>query len=270
VDLLMRKRLCSKAAGRLIVVAVLTALPATSRAEPARHRASVLPGSFVYLRDVDPTIIQDIRYATTNNFTGHRLAGYAAAECILRREVAAGLARAQQDLKVRGLSLKVFDCYRPQRASHDMLAWATGPETPAQKRYYPNLDKRKLFALGYIAASSGHSTGAVVDLTLVDLAADNKVSFDPAANYADCAAPAEKRAPEGSVDMGSGFDCFDRASHTAARSITPQQRDWRQTLLTAMRRQGFVNYSKEWWHFSLPGAGRGAFDFPIAGRKSSQ
>jgi zinc D-Ala-D-Ala dipeptidase len=271
VDLLMRKRLCGKAAGGLIVAAALaTALPATSRAEPARQRASMLPGSFVYLRDVDPTIIQDIRYATTNNFTGRRLAGYEAGECILRREAAAALARVQQDLKSRGLSLKVFDCYRPARASRDMLAWATGAETPMQKRYYPKLNKRDLFALGYIAASSGHSTGAAIDLTLVELTADNKAGFDPAASYADCTAPAEKRAPENSVDMGSGFDCFDGSSHTAARSITLQQRDWRQTLVTAMRRQGFVNYSKEWWHFSLPGAGRGAFDFPIAGCKSPQ
>ncbi len=88
----------------------------------------------------------------------------------------------------RGLSLKVFDCYRPARASRDMLAWATGAETPAQKRYYPKLNKRDLFALGYIAASSGHSTGAAIDLTLVELAADNKASFDPAASYADCTA----------------------------------------------------------------------------------
>jgi D-alanyl-D-alanine dipeptidase len=100
----------------------------------------------------------------------------------------------------------------------------------------------------------------------VELAADNKASFDPAASYADCTASAEKRAPEGSVDMGSGFDCFDSTSHTAARSITPQQRDWRQTLVTAMRRHGLVNYGKEWWHFSLPGVGRGVFDFPITRR----
>ena len=35
------------------------------------------------------------------------------------------------------------------------------------------------------------------------------------------------------------------------------------TLVAAMARQGFANYSKEWWHFSLPGAGGAAYDFPI-------
>jgi D-alanyl-D-alanine dipeptidase len=229
--------------------------------------AQGMPRDFAYLRDVDASILQDIRYATANNFTGKRLAGYEAEECILKREIAAALSRVQQALKPSGLSLKVLDCYRPQSASRAMLAWANDrAETPAQKRYYPKLNKRDLFRLGYIAAQSGHSTGAVVDLTLVELAADNSATFDPAKSYADCTAPADKRAPEGGVDMGTGFDCFAAASHTAARSITPRQREWRQTLKDAMRRQGFANYSKEWWHYSMDGAGGGAFDFPILKR----
>jgi D-alanyl-D-alanine dipeptidase len=234
-------------------------------AQSGEHRAPALPRDFVRLRDVDPTIIQDIRYATANNFTSRRLAGYEAGECIVRRVVAAALAGVQQDLRSRGLSLKMLDCYRPQRASRAMLAWARdGVEAAASRRYFPRLSKRDLFRLGYVAASSGHATGAAVDLTLVELAADNRAGFDPGADYADCTAPAETRSPEGSVDMGSGYDCFDRISHTAARSITPQQRAWRQLLVTAMRRHGFVNYAKEWWHFSLPGARRGAFDFPVS------
>ena len=93
-----------------------------------------------------------------------------------------------------------------------------------------------------------------LDLTLVDLNADNSARFDPAKAYADCTAPAGARAPEASVDMGTGYDCSDVKAHTAARSITPAQRRWRNLLVAAMAKQGFVNYSKEWWHFSLPGA----------------
>jgi D-alanyl-D-alanine dipeptidase len=230
--------------------------------------AQDLPREFVYLRDVDKSILQDIRYATVNNFTGKRLTGYEAEECILKREVAAALSRVQRDLKPRGLSLKVLDCYRPQRASRAMLAWANDrAETRAQKRYYPKLNKRDLFRLGYIAAQSGHSTGTVVDLTLTELATGNSAAFDPAKSYADCTAPVDARAPEGMVDMGTGFDCFDVASHTAAGSITPKQREWRQVLKDAMRRQGFANYAKEWWHYSMSGAGGGAFDFPILKRE---
>jgi D-alanyl-D-alanine dipeptidase len=55
--------------------------------------------------------------------------------------------------------------------------------------------------------------------------------------------------------------------HTNAASITPAQRRWRNLLVAAMARQGFVNYSKEWWHFSLPGIGATAYDFPIQPRR---
>ena len=63
--------------------------------------------------------------------------------------------------------------------------------------------------------------------------------------------------------MGTGYDCSDLKAHTAARSITAEQRKWRTMLVAAMAKQGFVNYAKEWWHFSLPGAGGQAYDFPI-------
>ena len=99
---------------------------------------------------------------------------------------------------------------------------------------------------------------------MVDLTADNSATFDPAKSYADCTAPVEKRAPEGSIDMGTGYDCTDLKGHTRSSAITPEQRHWRQELIAAMAKQGFVNYSKEWWHFSLPGAGGVAYDFPIA------
>jgi D-alanyl-D-alanine dipeptidase len=37
-------------------------------------------------------------------------------------------------------------------------------------------------------------------------------------------------------------------------------------LVSQMRKQGFVNYSKQWRHFSMPGAGGAAYDFPIKPR----
>ncbi len=84
---------------------------------------------------------------------------------------------------------------------------------------------------------------------------------------ADCTANEALRAPEASVDMGTGYDCSDFKAHTAAASITPAQRKWRNTLLSVMARQGFVNYAKEWWHFSLPGVAGLAYDFPILRRE---
>ena len=249
-----------------LVKARIIALALTAAASPAH--AQPLPGGFVYLRDIDPSIIQDIRYATSNNFVGHPMAGYRAGECVVKREVAFRLKAIQQELARRKLSLKMFDCYRPARAVHDMVVWAQNDrETPAERRYNPAFSKQELFRLGYIAERSGHSTGAALDLTLVDLTADNSARFDPAKAYADCTAPVEARAPEGSVDMGTGYDCSDVKAHTAASSIAPAQRKWRNLLVAAMSKQGFVNYSKEWWHFSLPGAGGQAYDFPILPRR---
>jgi hypothetical protein len=48
--------------------------------------------------------------------------------------------------------------------------------------------------------------------------------------------------------------------------ITEAQCRWRNLLVGGMARQGFVNYAREWWHFSLPGAGGPAYDFPITPR----
>jgi len=234
---------------------------------PEVARAQALPGGFVYLRDVDPSILQDIRYATSNNFVGKVLSGYEAGECVVKRDVALRLKAVQQELAKQKLSLKMFDCYRPARASMDMVRWSRdGKETASQRRYNPALAKADLFRLGYIAAYSGHSTGAALDLTLVDLTADNSASFDPKKAYADCTAPVEARAPEGSIDMGTGYDCSDLKANTRSSAITAEQRKWRNTLVTAMRSQGFVNYFREWWHFSLPGAGGQAYDFPIKRR----
>ncbi len=226
--------------------------------------AQELPDDFVFLRDIDPGIRQDIRYAGVNNFVGRRLSGYDAAECIVKRRVGQALAKVQRELKAQDLSLKMLDCYRPARASRDMVAWAQdGYETPAQKRYNPSFNKADLFRLGYIAERSGHSTGAAVDVTLVDLRAGASSVFDPGKAYGNCIAPEAQRAPEASVDMGTGYDCSDAKAWTASRAINASQRRWRDILVTSMRKQGFVNYAKEWWHFSMPGVGTRAYDFPI-------
>jgi D-alanyl-D-alanine dipeptidase len=247
---------------RLILAIALTALGLALSARAASGQA--LPAGFAYLRDIDPTILQDIRYAGANNFIGRPLAGYGAAECVVKREVGLALKSIQRELARQKLSLKMFDCYRPERAVADMVAWAgNGKETSAEHRYNPAFSKADLFRLGYIATHSQHSTGVALDLTLVDLTANNSSGFDPNKAYADCTAPVAARAPEGSVDMGTGYDCSDVKAHTAASSITPAQRRWRNLLVAAMGKQGFVNYSKEWWHFSQSGAGRQAYDFPI-------
>jgi D-alanyl-D-alanine dipeptidase len=246
---------------------VTSCLAATLITSPS-HARDMLPPGFVYLRDVDSSIAQDMRYATSDNFTGRPLPGYKAGECILRREAAEALRRVQADLAHENLGLKVYDCYRPTRAVRAMAAWAhDGDEGAATKRFYPELQKRNLFRLGYIAAQSKHSTGTTVDLTLIRRPATPAPAFDPAARYGPCTGPAAKRAPDNSIDMGTAFDCFDLRSYSASRAIAPEQKRWRGVLNTAMHRSGFANYFREWWHYSYPGAlDPRAYDFAIGPR----
>jgi zinc D-Ala-D-Ala dipeptidase len=233
--------------------------------------SNALPEPLVYLADIAPTILQDMRYAGPDNFTGAPVPGYAAAECILRRETAAALARVQADLVSEGYALKVYDCYRPERAVRAFVVWAAGPETAARssRSYHPSLPRSALFQQGYIARASSHSRGIAVDVTLVRLppSAPVPVASGTAQPSGDCTAAQDQRTPDSSVDMGTSFDCFDSKSHTASSRLTEAQRSARRRLVDAMQRHGWRNYQREWWHFTHTAArGDESFDVPIRPR----
>jgi D-alanyl-D-alanine dipeptidase len=176
----------------------------------------------VDVQSLDSTIRVDARYAGSNNFTGAPLPGYDAPRALLRREAAQSLTRVQRELRKKGMSLLVFDGYRPVRATLAMVRWAEGS------------GRRDLLTNGYIARRSRHNLGLAVDLTLVDAQSGS------------------------SMDMGTPFDTFSESAHTAnakGRVLTN-----RHILLRAMESQGFRNYEKEWWHFSLDVPGALPFD----------
>ncbi len=105
----------------------------------------------VEVTEICPTILVELRYATERNFTGKQIYPRKA-RCLLRRSVAAQLCKAQAELRLRGLGLKIWDAYRPMWA-HSML-WKSVPNPE------------------FVAAPSGggswHSWGVAVDVTLVD------------------------------------------------------------------------------------------------------
>jgi zinc D-Ala-D-Ala dipeptidase len=232
---------------------LILALPATARD---------LPAGFVYLRDVAPSIAQDMRYASADNFTAAPLPGYDAAECVLRRDAAQALAKVQADLAKDNLSLKTYDCYRPERAVRAMWRWAHDGSQQGDRSHYPAAAKSELFNLGYIASRSKHSTGTAVDLTLIPLGAPAPGGN---ARRGPCTAPASERAPDNSLDMGTGFDCFDPKTWTRSGAVTPAQRRDREHLRAAMTAHGFRNYFREWWHYEY-GSPQRAYDFPIEAR----
>jgi D-alanyl-D-alanine dipeptidase len=158
----------------------------------------------------------------------------------------------QKDLEPYSLSLKIYDCYRPQRAVNHFVRWATEIENiKTKKEFYPTIDKRNLFKDGYIDSKSGHSRGSTLDLTIVPSPAPAQEQYSPGQKLYECYLPAAKRFRDNSIDMGTGFDCFDELSHTANANIGHQQKINRLLLKSLMEKHGFRNYDKEWWHFTL-------------------
>jgi zinc D-Ala-D-Ala dipeptidase len=220
------------------------------------------PPQFVALDQVAPAILQDMRYATRHNFVGRRIRGYSKPVCLLTRAAARALKRAQSRLRPRGYTLKVYDCYRPQRAVDHFVSWASTHDQRMKREFYPRVDKSRLFADGYIARRSGHSRGSTVDLTLVRLPAKPQPPWT--GELVPCYA--RNRYPDNTVEMGTGFDCFDTLSHTRDPRIRGRARANRRLLRRTLERVGFENYENEWWHFTLrnePFPNR-YFDFPVS------
>ena len=218
---------------------------------PLAASAADLPAGFVHLKDVDPSIRQDMRYAGPDNFMGRPAAGYHAADCILAKQAANALAEVQATVAKYGLTIAVLDCYRPVSAVEDFVRWAKegGGYDP---RWNPRVKRDELIAQGYIASKSAHSRGSTVDLTLAPLTG-------PVAADADCGATNMR-----ALDFGTGFDCFDPKSHTNASGLSTAPGINRKKLVEWMEAAGFVNYKSEWWHFTLKREPfKQRFDFPV-------
>lgn len=192
------------------------------------HLAWALPSGFVYLDEVVPGIQVDLRYLGSNNFVGRPVKGYRSTRPVLTQAAAQALAQVQTELTPFGLTLLVFDAYRPQQAVDDFVAWSKDQgDTRTKPAYYPTLDKQALFPEGYIAERSGHSRGSTVDLTLTNAGSQAET-----------------------LDMGTPFDFFGPPSWPDFAGATPQQRANRLLLRSLMLKHGFKPYAQEWWHFT--------------------
>ena len=248
------------------LVLIVMMLPAPASAGPA------LPRGFVYLRDVDPTIVQDIRYAGSHNFVGRPIRGYLAAECILSAAAADALVVVQRILAEKKLSLIVWDCYRPKRAVDDFLRWSKDPTHAEMKaEFYPRTDKENLFALGYLARRSAHSRGSTVDLGLVPSGFSVAPPPAPAQPLKACTSPKGERFEDGTIDFGTSYDCLDVLGNTSNALVGAIARQNRQTLKSCMKAAGFRPYAREWWHFELVNEPfhHDGFDFEVSAAPSS-
>ncbi|HYA14390.1 MAG TPA: M15 family metallopeptidase [Syntrophales bacterium] len=230
----------------LILITVHPLLLSDSRCEGA------MPEGFVDVKEMIPSIQLDIRYYSSHNFVGGRIDGYNAPKCLLTKEAAAALANVQKELEASFLSLKVYDCYRPQRAVDHFVRWAKDiKDIKTKKEFYPTVEKPDLIKQVYIDAKSGHSRGSAVDITIVPIPVPAQAAYQPGEELSACYLPAEKRFKDNSIDMGTGFDCFHELSYTANGHVGKEQRKNRLLLKALMEKHGFRNYEKEWWHFTL-------------------
>ena len=186
------------------------------------------PDIFQEVSEVIPSIILEIRYFSTNNFIGVKIDGYKKAKAYLTKQALLNLKSAQREFLTKGYSIKIFDAYRPQRAVDHFVKWAKDKNDTLMKyKYYPNVAKKDLFRLDYIASKSGHSRGSTLDLTLVNLKTGKE------------------------LDMGSSYDFFGKISWPYSKNITKKQKENRMLLREVMLNNSFVPYKCEWWHFTL-------------------
>lgn len=188
-----------------------------------------IPERFVILNNTLTSANYDIRYATDNNFVGKRVDGYKAPLCIIERQAAKALTEVNSQLMANDMRLKIFDCYRPEKAVDHFMRWVNDGNDQATKNdYYPNLEKLALKG-GYIAERSGHSRGYTIDLTIEHINASGEYK---------------------ELDMGAPYDFFDSISNTHSDLITPTQLQNRLILKRVMLENDFSDYSLEWWHFT--------------------
>jgi zinc D-Ala-D-Ala dipeptidase len=104
----------------------------------------------VNVLDMDESLILDLKYATKDNFTGRVI--YPAYVCVLRRETALKLTKANETFKSIGYRIKVWDAYRPMYVQK--IFW----DIVKDERFVANPNKK----------GSRHNRGTAVDVTLVD------------------------------------------------------------------------------------------------------
>ena len=118
------------------------------------YRASLTSNQEKELVDLEkfiPNLVLDIRYATTNNFTGTQI--YNMAKAYARQPVASALKKAQQEFNKLGYGIKVYDGYRPYSATVKFYEIMKGDTVYVASPY----------------KGSKHNRGCAVDITLVDL-----------------------------------------------------------------------------------------------------
>ena len=175
----------------------------------------------VNIKDIDSTIVVDLKYSTPDNFLHKNLYGDLK-NCYLQKEIAEKLASAQKKLKEKYpyYSLIIYDGVRPLSIQQTMWNELQVPEN--QKDKYVSDPQ----------VGSLHNFGCAVDVSIV-----NEEGWE--------------------MDMGTPYDYFGELGHPIAeeRMIKEGKLNWRQfenrkLLRDIMTQSGFMIITTEWWHFN--------------------
>jgi D-alanyl-D-alanine dipeptidase len=177
--------------------------------------------------DLTNDFILDLKYASTDNFTGLIVPGYHANIFYLSNEATLALMRCIADFKKLNYRVKILDAYRPQKAVDFFVRWRSIPEDlQLKRRFHPKYTKEELFSNLFIMSPSSHSRGSTIDLTLID-------------------------SNNNELDMGTEFDFFHHTSSTHYQELPAHIIKNRQILCSTLEKNGFKNLESEWWHYTL-------------------
>lgn len=194
----------------------------SSRSLPAIEQKMVDRG-LVDIQKIDPEILVELKYSTTDNFIGRDVYGDLT-RAYLQPEMAKRLARASAMLRKEkpGYKLLVYDAARPNSAQYDLWNALDLLKIPPRSKTQYVADPK---------IGSNHNFGCAIDLTVVD--------------------------PDGKpLDMGTKFDYFGPLAYPRSEQemlksgkLTVRQIDNRQLLRKVMTQAGFKVNTTEWWHF---------------------
>lgn len=149
--------------------------------DPEEYRKAIVQDENQLMVDLAvfiPGVVLDIRYATDNNFTGKQV--YTTAAAFVRKPVAEALLRVQLELRTMGLGIKVFDAYRPYRAT---------------LKFYEVYPDKSFVAAPWLG--SRHNRGAAVDITLIEIETGEELAMPtPFDDFSERASPSYMNLPD--------------------------------------------------------------------------
>ena len=178
--------------------------------KPPNEKGDFRNPDLIELISLDPAFKLDIRYATTNNCAGKPV--YKQGRAFLQRPAAEALVRVNNEFKLLGYRLLIFDGYRPWSVTK--IFWDITSE-----------ENKKFVADPKVG--SKHNRGCAVDLSLYEVASGKEVS------------------------MPGEYDETSERSYPGYTGGTDEQRRMRDLLRSKMEANGFSVYDCEWWHFDF-------------------